>query len=218
MGRAADVDVRWAKLTDSGTGSTWAMYVNSTSATTAGDQSWKLATTVTFDASGRTTSPTGPINLDLAERGLSPMTLDISGNNLRQNDDQTGQVAVFSTQQDGYATGSFNGIEIADDGRVYAQFTNGRTQPLAQIAIAQFNAPDMLKREDGSAFQETVESGSALYRSDGTSVNSGQVEGSNADVAEEFSKMIVTQQAYSANTRVISTTQDMMQQLLQVVR
>lgn len=218
VGRAVDVDVRWAKLNETAAGSTWAMYVNSTTAATAGDQTWKLATTVTFDTSGRATAPTAAVALDLPERGLSPIKLDVSGNNLRQNDDRTGQAAVFSIRQDGYATGSFTGISIADDGRVYAQFTNGRTQPLAQIAVAQFNAPDMLRRQDGSAFQETVESGAALFRSDGTTVNSGQVEGSNADLADEFSKLIVTQQAYSANTRVLSTTQDMMQQLLQVVR
>ena len=74
-----------------------------------------------------------------------------------------------------------------------------------------------LKRIDGGAFQATDESGQALFGSGGTIVGSS-LESSNVDIADEFTKLIVTQQAYSANTKVITTTNSMVQDLLNVIR
>jgi flagellar hook protein FlgE len=76
----------------------------------------------------------------------------------------------------------------------------------------------MLKRRDGGTFEETLESGPPLLATTSTSILAGTVEGSNTDIADEFSKMIVTQQAYSANTRVVSTSQQMLQDVLNIIR
>ena len=163
------------------------------------------------------TPPALHSNVDLSSRGLGTVAFDLGNGKLTQYDDATGQARVQYTQ-DGYGTGTFSGVSISDDGRVVASFTNGKTQPLAEISIAQFNAPDMLKRESGSAFAETLESGVPIYGAGDTTVQAGSVEGSNTDIAEEFSKMIVTQQAYSANTRVISTSQEMLKEVVNILR
>jgi flagellar hook protein FlgE len=76
----------------------------------------------------------------------------------------------------------------------------------------------MLKRRDGGTFEETLESGQPVYGLNGANIMSAQLEGSNTDIAEEFSKMIITQQAYSANTRVVSTAQQMLQDAINIIR
>jgi flagellar hook protein FlgE len=88
---------------------------------------------------------------------------------------------------------------------------------LAEITLANFSGTNGLKRLDGGAFAATDESGPPTYNASGKILGSS-LEGSNTDIADEFTKLIVTQQAYSANTRVISTTNTMMQDMLNMLR
>ena len=120
-------------------------------------------------------------------------------------------------QQDGFPAGQLQTVSIGNNGRVIGNYSNGRNIDLAQISVVTFNGTDFLKRIDGGAFQATDESGQALFGSGGTIVGSS-LESSNVDIADEFTKLIVTQQAYSANTRVITTTNSMVQDLLNVIR
>jgi flagellar hook protein FlgE len=90
--------------------------------------------------------------------------------------------------------------------------------PVAEIPIVQFNADNALKRLDSGVYERTLESGLPIIGLNGSSLIGGYIEGSNTDIAEEFSKMIVTQQAYSANTRVVSTSQQMMSEVINMVR
>ena len=83
--------------------------------------------------------------------------------------------------------------------------------------MATFNGTNFLKRVNGGAFEMTDGSGQALYGKSGTIVGSS-LEGSNTDIADEFTKLIVTQQAYSANTKVITTSNEMMRDLLNMLR
>ena len=144
------------------------------------------------------------------------MALDFTG--LSQFADISGQVKANTLNQNGYPAGKLNDVAVNDDGRILATYSNGQTKAVGQIAIAQFNAADALKRASGSVFKETLESGSPILSANGTSVISGALEGSNTDIAAEFSKMIVTQQAYSANTRVVTTAQQMLQDAINIIR
>jgi len=108
-------------------------------------------------------------------------------------------------------------VSVNDKGRVVGAYSNGRTVDLAEITLANFSGTNGLKRIDGGAFAATDESGVATYAAPGKIVGSS-LEGSNSDIADEFSKLIVTQQAYSANTRVITTTNQMVQDLLNMLR
>ena len=83
--------------------------------------------------------------------------------------------------------------------------------------LATFNGTNGLQRIDGGAFEATDASGPATFNAAGRIVGSS-LEGSNTDIADEFTKLIVTQQAYSANTRVITTSNEMMQDLLNMLR
>jgi flagellar hook protein FlgE len=108
-------------------------------------------------------------------------------------------------------------VSIGQNGRVVGNYSNGRNIDLAQISVATFNGTNFLKRIDGGAFEATDQSGAALFGSGGTIVGSS-LESSNTDIADEFTKLIVTQQAYSANTKVITTANSMVQDLLNVLR
>jgi len=131
--------------------------------------------------------------------------------------DPNGNVQVNILQQNGFPAGELQSVSVNDKGRVVGSYSNGRTIDLAEITLASFNGPNNLKRIDGGAFEVTDESGPAILGASGNIVGSS-LEGSNTDIADEFTKLIVTQQAYSANTRVISTTNQMVQDLLNMLR
>ena len=131
--------------------------------------------------------------------------------------DPNGNAQVNLLQQNGFPAGSLQSVTVNDKGRVVGTYSNGRTLDLAEITLANFNGADFLKRIDGGAFEATDESGPAIYGAPGKIVGSS-LEGSNTDIADEFTKLIVTQQAYSANTRVITTSNPMVQDLLNMLR
>ncbi len=217
-GTPVDVNLRWAKTADTAAGTTWGLYAATGPAATAAASSWTLAAAFTFNAAGRMTAPAAPAAMNLTGLGLgAAVSFDLAGR-ITQYTDVDGQAKVDRITQDGSGMGDFESLFISDDARVMARYSNGRTQALAQIAIAQFNAPEALQRVGGGAFEATVESGDPLWNADRPTLRSGALEGSNTDIADEFSKMIVTQQAYSANTRVISISQQMLQETLNVVR
>jgi flagellar hook protein FlgE len=88
---------------------------------------------------------------------------------------------------------------------------------MAEILLANFNADNQLKRLDGGAFEATSESGVPNYGAPGEIIGKA-LEGSNTDIADEFTKLIVTQQAYAANTRIVTTSDQMLQETLNMVR
>ena len=128
-----------------------------------------------------------------------------------------GTVQVNLVQQDGFPAGSLQSVSVSDKGRVVGTYSNGRTLDLADITLANFNGPNQLKRLDGGAFSATDDSGPPILGASGKIVGSS-LEGSNVDIADEFTKLIVTQQAYSANTRVVTTSNQMVQDVLNMLR
>ena len=148
---------------------------------------------------------------------LGNITINFGAGGVTQFADANGNVKVNQIQQDGFPAGSLQTVSIGQNGRVVGNYSNGRNIDLAQISVATFNGTNFLKRIDGGAFEATDQSGSALFGSGGTIVGSS-LESSNTDIADEFTKLIVTQQAYSANTKVITTSNSMVQDLLNVLR
>ena len=114
---------------------------------------------------------------------------------------------------------SFNVLEVMSS----PKFRHKRTGYLAAVQSFRRDtevlvlAENQLKKLDGGAFEATAESGFPIY-STSTSVQGAALEASNTDISEEFSKLIVTQQAYSANSRIISTSADMLREALDMVR
>jgi flagellar hook protein FlgE len=136
---------------------------------------------------------------------------------LTQFADPNGNTQVNLLEQNGFPAGNLQQVSVSDKGRLVGTYSNGRTIDLADITLMNFTGANFLKRIDGGAFEATDESGPAIAGASGRIVASS-LEGSNTDIADEFTKLIVTQQAYSANTRVITTSNQMVQDLLNMIR
>lgn len=219
QGNAVNMQFRWAKVATSP--ETWNLYYqNDSKATGSGTQWTNVGKDFVFNSAGKLTAPSlGSIsipNVDIEGRQLGSLDFKFPGNSITQYASSQGNASV-TLDQNGYASGSLTSVGVADGGRITASYTNGQQIDVAKVPLYQFNGDSGLQRLDGGAFRATRESGVANLM---TEVNiSGQaLEGSNTDIAEEYSKMIVTQQAYSANSRVITTASDMMKEVLNIVR
>ncbi len=148
---------------------------------------------------------------------LGNITLNSSTGGITQFASTNGLPTVNNMQQNGYAAGELQSIAVTDTGTISGTFSNGQNVTLADIPLVHFNSADNLKGLDGGAFQATVESGQALAGATGKIVGQS-LEDSNTDIATEFTKLIVTQQAYSANTKVITTANQMSQDLMNILR
>jgi flagellar hook protein FlgE len=224
-GAPANVQLRWAKVSSEQAGGTdtWNLYYMSDSRATGGAEMWhRVPTNFTFDGDGSLVSPTDPsITLDdLQINGVLvgdvEMRYDTSG--LTQFADVNGTANVSTLNQNGFGAGEFVSVAINDNGRVVATYSNGERIDMAQVVTAQFNATNQLKRMDGGVFANTSESGDAILDLTGTGIIGGAVEASNTDISDEFTKLIVTQQAYAAGTRIVSTADEMLQEALNMVR
>jgi flagellar hook protein FlgE len=148
---------------------------------------------------------------------LGDINVNFGSGGITQFADPNGNVQVNLLEQNGFAAGTLQTVSVSDKGRVVGTYSNGRSMDLAEITLANFSGTNSLKRLDGGAFVATAESGPPTYNASGKILGSS-LEGSNTDIADEFTKLIVTQQAYSANTRVISTSNTMMQDMLNMLR
>ncbi len=117
--------------------------------------------------------------------------------------------------QNGVPAGSFTGLAMTSTGNVVANYSNGQSQVVAQVPVITFANPDALQRQDGQAFTATINSGDPIAQNQDSngagSLVTGSVESSNVDIASEFSKLIVAQEAYSANAKMITTGDTMLQ-------
>ncbi len=230
LGKATSVEMRWAKI-DNGdstatppTTGTWGLFVaQDTSATGAGQVAYvQTGQNVTFGTTGQMVSPaSGDIALPtMTINGTTITGINVStgGNGVTQNGDVSGQIDARSIRQDGYTAGTLDRVSVSAEGQVIGTFSNGQVVALAQVSVARFNADNSLKRLDGGAFEETIESGPPIIGLGTSQMVGGSVEQSNTDIADEFSKMIVTQQAYSANTKVITTAQEMLTAVFNIIR
>jgi flagellar hook protein FlgE len=148
---------------------------------------------------------------------LGSVQLLFGAGGLTQFSNTNGTTQVNLLDQNGAAAGQLQSIAVDGQGRIVGTYSNGRTVPLAEVTLANFNGQNQLKQLDGGAYEATADSGPPLLNATGKIVGSS-LEASNTDIADEFSKLIVTQQAYSANTRIITTTNTMVQDLLNVIR
>jgi flagellar hook protein FlgE len=153
--------------------------------------------------------------LDFGE-GAQNITLDLgtygSSNGVTQYAGTTYNLQGIS--QDGVPPGSFSGVTTQANGNVVVNYNNGQTRTIAQVPLVTFNAPNSLQGQNGQSFTATTTSGNPLADAVNTngagSLVVSSVEGSNVDIATEFSQLIIAQQAYSANAKVVTTANDML--------
>jgi flagellar hook protein FlgE len=224
-GAPVNLQFRWAKADSAslGAGHTdkWNLFYQTNPNATGTQVAWQNANQdFSFLPNGQMNPPVTALNLtSVTVNGiaLGDVTMNFGSGGITQFADANGNVQVNQIQQDGFPAGQLQSVSVSDRGRIVGNYSNGRNIDLAEITLATFNGANFLKRIDGGAFEATDESGLALYGSGGRIVGSS-LEGSNTDIADEFTKLIVTQQAYSANTRVITTTNTMVQDLLNMLR
>jgi flagellar hook protein FlgE len=168
-------------------------------------------------------APVGINWLDASGPSDSSITFDLgtigAADGLSQFDSD---YSVAFVLQNGAEVGELSGVSIDDEGFVVASFTNGATQRIYRLPLATFANPLALDPRTGNVFGQTAASGEFNLRQAGESgagnVAPSSLEAANVDLAEEFTKMIVTQRAYSANARIITTTDEMLDELIRISR
>lgn len=183
--------------------------------------------TMSFNASGELTSPSGSvtgITISGLADGANPMNLtwslaDSSGNPTITQ--QSATSATASTAQNGYGVGALTGYSVQPDGTVEGQFSNNQTLALGQVAVANFANDQGLSQVGGNDYQATFASGTAVVGIAGTggngSITGDAVEQSNVNLSAEFANMIVAQQSYEANAKVLTTLNQVSQATLQMM-
>lgn len=224
-GSPVNLQFRWAKVDSTSLGpghtDTWNLFYQVNANATGTQVAWQnVNTNFTFGANGQMNPPVVSLNLTTPTVNgvtLGDIAINFGAGGLTQFADANGNVQVNQVQQDGFPAGQLQSVSVSDRGRIVGNYSNGRNLDLAEIQLASFNGPNFLRRVDGGAFEVTDQSGPALANASGRIVGSS-LEGSNTDIGDEFTKLIVTQQAYSANTRVITTSNQMVQDLLNMLR
>jgi len=175
--------------------------------------------TVSFDTAGKCVSAPLALNLTLANpNGASPnITLQgvMSGATMSY-----GPSTLSTVAQDGFQTGALNGFSIGKNGVITGTFTNGMTQDLGRVALATFANPAGLSKSGGNLLTESANSGTAQVGQPSVAgmgtISSGFLEASNVDLSTEFATMILGQRAFQANSKIITTADQMLQELVQL--
>jgi len=189
-------------------------------ATIDGDPASVGSGTVVFNDDGTFDSQTGSISIPLANGATTPLDIAVDFSNLTQFDDDDSNIIARS--QDGFPMGVLETFTIGSDGIITGVFSNGMNQTLARVALALFGNPGGLLRSGGTAFQQSANSGEVRYCAPGESgigsIVPGALEMANVDLAQEFTRMITTQRGFQANSRIISTSDEMLQELVNLKR
>ncbi len=183
-----------------------------------------LPFTLAFDDSGAldqaATGVNGDGTVDFTydpANGAAPLVFSTNFNETTQFGSS---FAVNNLTQDGYASGRLSGVSIDDEGVVFARYTNGRSAALGKVALAKFNNTQGLQQIGDNNWAETFASGQAQFGEAGTSnfgvIQSGALEGSNVDIAEQLVKLISAQRNYQANAQVISTADAIAQTIINI--
>ena len=164
---------------------------------------------------GATTS--GPLTLTPAN-GAAPIAFSIDYTGTTRF---AGEATTTTNSTDGYASGTYVGVELAADGSVVARYSNEQKQTVGTIALATFGNEGALTATSDTSWQANAASGLALYGTPGAGLsgklNTGALEGSNVDITSELVGLMTSQRNYQANSKVITTENQMMQSLMQAL-
>jgi flagellar hook protein FlgE len=217
LGNPVNVQFRWAQ-TSSGS---WQFFYQSNSNATGTQAAWQnVGTVFNFNSTGQLTPALTSVtlqNLTINGDNLGNVQLNFGGGGLTQYANTSGTAQVSQLQQNGFAAGQLQSVAVDGQNRITGTFSNGQTIPLAEITLATFNGQNSLQALNGGAYAATTDSGPPIYSATGT-VQGSSLEASNVDIATQFGDLVVAQQAYSANAKVMTTADQMIQSLLQVIQ
>ena len=213
QGAAIPVNLYFEHIASSGTGTSavdnWNVY-DSTSSTTP-------LLTMSFDSSGKLTSPLSPTAISIATPSSTTPTIS-AALDLSQVTQYGTPFAVTSLTQDGYVSGELVGMKIGNDGIITARYSNGQTQAAGKFSLAEFRNAQGLAPTGGGTWVETYASGTPLTGQPGVgkfgSLASGSLEDSNVDLTAELVNMMTAQRTYQANAQTIKTQDQIMTTLV----
>lgn len=183
----------------------------------------------TFDAGGELIDPAGNITMELALTNGAASTqvinwelFDAAGTSLEDVTGYASPSTVTFQQQDGYPAGILAGISVDEDGTVTAAYSNGQLIPVFRVAVADFPSYYGLTKQGENLYKESLASGPAMIGLAGQgsrgTISPMSIEMSNVDLAQEFVKMITTQRAFQANSRVITASDEILTELINIKR
>ncbi len=183
--------------------------------------------TLQFDSSGQLTSPVTATALQFPWNAgwgnVTPQSINVNFGYAGNFSTQYGapSTTVFQTQ-DGWTSGSLRALTVSQDGILTGVFTNGQVKPIAQVVLAKFTSPSNMTRMGRNIFAESAESGQPAVGTPGTSgrgrIMANSLEMSNVDLADEFVRMIAAQRGFQANTRVITTSDGLLGEIMNIMR
>ena len=192
------------------------LYVDGANVTTGGAAS----TNLTFSNTGALTGPAGGlVSYDAFNPGggAAPLNMTFDYADATQFGTNFG---VNQLSQDGFTSGRLSGLDIGGEGIVFARFTNGQSQALGQLALARFANPQGLQQQGDTSWAESFSAGDVLIGSAGTAsfgtIQSGALEASNVNIADELVSLITAQRNFQANAQVITTADTVTQTIINI--
>ncbi|ALK96037.1 flagellar hook protein FlgE [Massilia sp. WF1] len=175
--------------------------------------------TLKFDAKGQLVAGTTPMALTLTPKGgAAPIAFSIDYTGTTKF---AGEATTTTNRSDGYASGAFVGVELAKDGSLVAKYSNDQSQVVGTVAIATFANEGALQAISDTSWSANADSGAALYNVPGVGLSgkltTGALEGSNVDITSELVGLMTSQRNYQANSKVLTTENQMMQSLMQAL-
>jgi len=212
LGNTHEIYLNFIKQTADANGSTWIVFPDG--------QAEFSTKTVTFDASGKlkNNTLTGLKITPPASAGTGEFEINIDFSGITCF---AANNSVNPSSIDGYATGTLVNFSIGSDGVITGIYSNGQMQKLGLIALASFSNPAGLEKVGDNLYRTTANSGDYVKQKPGGSagtLNPGTLEMSNVDLSKEFTEMIITQRGFQANSRIITTSDEMLQELVSLKR
>jgi flagellar hook protein FlgE len=183
---------------------------------------------LTFNAQGQLTAPAPPAPVAVAITGLADGAADLNVNwNIYSNGAANltqfaSASALAASTQDGVAAAQLTRVGLDTNGQVIAHYSNGSSLVVAQVALAGISNPDTMVSVGNNNFQISASTATPVVGAAGTgprgTIQGGALESSTVDIAQEFTNLIVYQRSYQANSRVISTSDQILQDLISLIR
>lgn len=226
LGNKHDVTFNFAKTNyNPSTNQTqWQWYATAASSGSSTPTLTNSSGQITFDSTGKLVGLTPPLAITANwNNGTSQQVINLHFGDLNTFDGLT-QFSLpsqtSSLTQDGYAGGSLQNIIVNQNGVISGMFSNGKSYALGQVSLATFNNNDGLLSSGNSLFEATANSGTPIVTTAGTgsagTIIPSELEESNVDLGTEFTNMIIAERAYQANARTLSTSDTMLQSLLNI--
>jgi flagellar hook protein FlgE len=223
LGNQVSVDVT-AVLESTGAagGTTWRFYADASNPAATNPTEVVGNGTLTFDSTGKLVTSTGTnISIDRTNTGAkSPLSINLNFSGMTALASASSNMVM--SEQDGSPLGSLSSFSVGGDGKIVGSFTNGLTRTLGQVAIATFNNPNGLDDKGGNMYGVSANSGTPIISAPldlgAGSVRSGALELSNVDLSKEFVNLIIASTGFSAASRVITTSNQLLTELLNTSR